>query len=120
MINLHESMGPGRDRTHGPLDLQSDSHLLPDTLRTALRGPVSAIIVIWTFDNISKLNISSKFIPWIRKKESAHWKSYEALSGSVYGLKAEKIAPKKHKFSIQGFYGVKYQKKENVYSALVF
>ena len=32
-------MGPGRDRTR-PLDLQSDSHLLPDTLPTALRGPV--------------------------------------------------------------------------------
>ena len=36
VINLHVSMGPGRD-------LQSDSHLLPDTLPTALRAPVDAI-----------------------------------------------------------------------------
>ena len=26
-----------------PLDLQTDSHLLPDTLPTALRGPVTSI-----------------------------------------------------------------------------
>ena len=32
-------MGPGRDRTRGALDLQSDSHLLPDTLPIVLRGP---------------------------------------------------------------------------------
>ena len=32
MINLHESMGPDRDRC--TLDLQSDSYLLPDTLPT--------------------------------------------------------------------------------------
>ena len=25
MINLHESMGQGQDRTHDPLDLQSDT-----------------------------------------------------------------------------------------------
>ena len=36
MINLHESMGPDRDR---PLDLQLDTHLHSDTLPTALRGP---------------------------------------------------------------------------------
>ena len=30
MINLHESMGPGRDRTHDPLDV----------IPTALPGPV--------------------------------------------------------------------------------
>ena len=32
--------GPGSNSR--PLDLQSDSHLLPDMLPTALRGPVSA------------------------------------------------------------------------------
>ena len=36
MINHHESMGPDRDRS---LDLKSDTHLQPDTLPTALRGP---------------------------------------------------------------------------------
>ena len=36
MINIHESMGPDRDR---PLDLQLDTHLHSDTLPTALRGP---------------------------------------------------------------------------------
>ena len=36
MINLHVSMGPGQD-------LLSDSHLLPDTLPTALGGPVSHV-----------------------------------------------------------------------------
>ena len=36
MINLHESMGPDRDRR---LDLQLDTHLHSDTLPTALRGP---------------------------------------------------------------------------------
>ena len=36
MFNLHESMGPDRDR---PLDLQLDRHLHLDTLPTALRGP---------------------------------------------------------------------------------
>ena len=36
MINLHESMGPDRDR---PLDLQLDTHQHSDTLPTALRGP---------------------------------------------------------------------------------
>ena len=38
MINLHESMGPGSNSR--PLDLQSDSHLLSDTLLTVLRGTV--------------------------------------------------------------------------------
>ena len=37
MVNLHESMGPGPDHSQ-PLDLQSDSHLLPDTLLTTLRA----------------------------------------------------------------------------------
>ena len=38
MINLQDTgMGLGRDQTR-KLDLQSDSHLLPDTLPTALRG----------------------------------------------------------------------------------
>ena len=31
--------GTGSGLNSGPLDLQSDSHLLPDTLPTALRGP---------------------------------------------------------------------------------
>ena len=46
MINLHESMGPGRDLTHEvrPLDLQSDSHLLPDTLPNALHSPVMGYV----------------------------------------------------------------------------
>ena len=35
MINLHESAVPGWDRITQPLDLHSDSHLLPDTLPTA-------------------------------------------------------------------------------------
>ena len=35
MINLHESTGTGPDRISRPLDLHSDSHLLPDTLPTA-------------------------------------------------------------------------------------
>ena len=38
IINLHESMGPA-------LDLQSDSHLLPDTLPTALCGPLPAGLI---------------------------------------------------------------------------
>ena len=29
-----------------PIDLQSDSHLLPDTLPTALRGPMRELIVL--------------------------------------------------------------------------
>ena len=37
MIDLNESMGPGSNS--GPLDLQSDLHLLPDTLPTVLCGP---------------------------------------------------------------------------------
>ena len=40
MIDLHESMGPELGSNSRPLDLQSDSHLLPDTLPTALCGPV--------------------------------------------------------------------------------
>ena len=39
MINLHESIGPGRDPT---LDLQPDTYLQSDMLPTALRGPVFA------------------------------------------------------------------------------
>ena len=38
-------MGSGRDRTRD-LDLQPDSHLLPDTLPTALRGPVHSICIL--------------------------------------------------------------------------
>ena len=33
-------MGPDRGRTHDPWDLQSDTHLLSDTLPTALHGQV--------------------------------------------------------------------------------
>ena len=33
--------GTGTGSNSRPLDLQSDSHLLPDTLPTALRGPVT-------------------------------------------------------------------------------
>ena len=33
MINLHESVGPGRDRICDP-----GSHMLPEALPTALRG----------------------------------------------------------------------------------
>ena len=36
-------MGPGSNSR--PLDLQSDSHLLPHTLPTALRGPVIVVVV---------------------------------------------------------------------------
>ena len=38
MINLHKSRGPGQDRISRPLDLHSDSHLLPDTLPSAQRS----------------------------------------------------------------------------------
>ena len=34
--------GTGPGSNSGPLDLQSDSHLLPDTLPTVLRGPALA------------------------------------------------------------------------------
>ena len=47
-------MGSGRNRIHDPLDLQSDSHLLPDTLPTALRGPVPEKIV-FLFANDKRL-----------------------------------------------------------------
>ena len=40
-INIHESMGPGPGSNSQPQDLQSDSHLLPDTLRTVLYGTES-------------------------------------------------------------------------------
>ena len=40
MINLQESMGPGRDGTRGTLDLQSELHLLSDMLPSALHGLV--------------------------------------------------------------------------------
>ena len=40
MINLHESMGPGRDRTRDPWICSQTRILLPDTLPTALRGSV--------------------------------------------------------------------------------
>ena len=35
IISSSKSMGLGHDRTSDPLDLQSDSHLLPDPLPTA-------------------------------------------------------------------------------------
>ena len=38
MINLQESVGPGRD-----LDLLSNTYLQPDTLPTVLRSPVHLI-----------------------------------------------------------------------------
>ena len=37
--------GPGSNSR--PLDQQSDSHLLPDTLPTALRGPVLQVTDSW-------------------------------------------------------------------------
>ena len=43
MIKLHESMGPGRDRTRDPWIC-----LLPDTLPTELRGPVGCVQYGWT------------------------------------------------------------------------
>ena len=39
-INLQEKYGTRPGSNLRPLDLQSDSHLLPDTLPTVLRGPV--------------------------------------------------------------------------------
>ena len=40
-ISTKDGTGPGSNSR--PLDLQLDSHLLPDTLPTALRGPVYSI-----------------------------------------------------------------------------
>ena len=44
MIILHESMGPGPGSNSQLLDLQSDLHLLPDTLLTVLPGPVECLL----------------------------------------------------------------------------
>ena len=40
-------MGPDRDRNSRLQDLQSDSHLLPDTLQTALPGPINKQHYYW-------------------------------------------------------------------------
>ena len=56
--------GPG---SHLPtLDLQSHSHLLPDTLPTALRGPVAILGQVWYLivsipDCLLTLNVSYCF-----------------------------------------------------------
>ena len=42
----YESKGPEKGSNSRPLDLQSDSHLLPDTLPTAIRGPVLVVVVV--------------------------------------------------------------------------
>ena len=39
-------MGPGRDQTHGPLDMQSDTYLQSNTLPTALCGLVFSVSVM--------------------------------------------------------------------------
>ena len=50
--------GPGSNSRS--LDLQSDLHLLPDTLRTVLRGPVNHIVPTNKF--LSKCQIVSPFL----------------------------------------------------------
>ena len=41
-------MGPGRDRTRHPWICSQDSHLLPNTLPTALRGPIiNTLLINW-------------------------------------------------------------------------
>ena len=45
MINLHESTGPGWDSISRPLD--SDSHLLPDTLPTAQTVILNSTEFVW-------------------------------------------------------------------------
>ena len=54
MINLHERMGQDWDRTR-----ESDSHLLPDTLQTALRSPVP--------NPMNEINRGSCFIELVKR-----------------------------------------------------
>ena len=50
MINLHESMVPGRDRTRDPWICSQTRVCQPDTLPTALRGPVQIYLEILASD----------------------------------------------------------------------
>ena len=47
MIHLHKSTGPGQDRISRPLDLHSDSHLLPDTLPTVQTVILKPTKFVW-------------------------------------------------------------------------
>ena len=56
MINLHESTRPGQDRISRPLDLHSDSHLLPETLLTAQTVKLNPTKFVWwlTYTQVSE------------------------------------------------------------------
>ena len=53
MINLHKSTGPGQDRISRPLDLHSDSHLLPGTLPTAQMVILNPTKFVWWLTDTS-------------------------------------------------------------------
>ena len=63
--------GPGSNSR--PLNLQSDSHLLPDTLPTALRGPVH-------------LEITECLVPFWGHCDLDHWPNIENIVSGAYHL----------------------------------
>ena len=60
MFNLHESMGPGRDQTRDPLELQ------PDMLQTALRCLVQDALPFTNLDTFSSPRAPPLLLPHIQ------------------------------------------------------
>ena len=75
MINLHESTGPGWDSISRPLD--SDSHLLPDTLPTAQTVILNPTEFVWWLTCTSvwagTLLFFAFWIPFAWASESVHF-----------------------------------------------
>ena len=75
MINLHESTGPGWDSILRPLD--SDSHLLPDTLPTAQTVILNPTEFVWWLTCTSgwagALLFFAFWIPFAWASESVHF-----------------------------------------------